>query len=156
MPDRIATVALIAIIALIAGCWTGAPPPSPSVPAPAAPRVGFPLHSVWMGRYRCNQGVSAARLTIDAEPTGHATIRYEFGPIAENPDQPSGAYELEGTLRNTGGSSFEGEFEARRWIEQPDGYFMVGLTVETVRSARRLRGTLDHESCSDFEVHRVR
>jgi hypothetical protein len=148
-------LAPIVILAIIAGCWTG-PEPAPRVVVPvAAPRVGFPLHSVWVGKYRYDQGVSAARLTIDADETGAATIRYEFGPIAENPDQPSGAYELEGTLRNTGRGSFEGEFEAKRWIRQPDGYFMVGLTIATYRSPRRLRGTIDHESCSDFEVHRV-
>jgi hypothetical protein len=140
-------------------CWTNPPPREPVqnqtvVQASSESISPFPHHSVWVGTYRCNQGLSAVRLTIDASDSGSATARYDFGPLEENPSVPVGAFELTGDLKAKS-AGFTGELEATRWIVQPEGYFMVGLSIESTPNGRRLRGTIHHETCSDFQVRRV-
>jgi hypothetical protein len=143
-------------VGLLSGCWTSAAPQGePAAIAPTAvPRDPFPLHSVWRGTYRCNQGLSAVKLTIDAKPSGEAVARFDFGPVESNPNVPEGAFELAGTLRATSDAAWAGEFEAARWIVQPDGYFMVGLGIATA-GPRRLRGAIVHPTCADFKATRV-
>jgi len=145
----------LAFAIVLAGCWRTPLEAPPQNIAPPEVRPPFPRHSVWTGTYRCNQGLSAVRLTIDAKASGEAVARYEFGPVESNPDVPSGAFELAGTLRATGPSSFDGELEPTRWIERPGEYFMVGLSIATSGSPRRLRGSIHHETCSEFKVRRV-
>ena len=152
------TLGLLALTA----CWTAVPvahdpdPPRLTEAPFVRPRPTFPRTSEWAGSYRCYQGLSAVRLTIHARPDGEATLRYDFGPHPENPNQPSGAFEMRGRIRRHGAQGFVGSFEPVRWIDQPTNYFMVPLTVQTFRSRRVLRGVLDHETCGEFAVQRVR
>ena len=121
-------------------------------PEPAH-REAFPHHSVWRGTYRCYQGLSAVTLTIDADPDGNAVARYDFGPVDSNPDVPVGAYDMTGRVHATT-AGFTGTFQPGHWIEQPEKYVMVGLTVESAPH-HRLVGTIDHATCSDFAAERV-
>jgi hypothetical protein len=165
-----------AAIGLLAGCWTATrsePVGTPAVVAsadridlaadpswqhgkpytPARRAERFPLHSVWEGTYRCAQGLSAVRLTIEAHADGEAIAVYEFGSVPSNPTVPSGSFRLTGKLTGSA-QHFEGDFEAAEWIVHPPSYHMVGLSIET-RDPRTLTGTIRHPSCSDFETTRA-
>jgi hypothetical protein len=168
--------AATAFALLGSACWstTAGEPAAPAQPAPAAVRVDeaahpswvhkgaaaqprrserFPLHSVWEGTYRCAQGLSAVRLTIDASAGGDAVAIYEFGAVPSNPTVPSGSFRLRGRMTGTA-NHFEGDFEAEEWIVRPPNFHMVGMSVET-RDPRTLAGTIRHPSCSDFEATRA-
>lgn len=152
----------------LAACWTSETP-APATPASATSseptaRAGasrarfptrFPPRTEWAGRYRCNQGITGARLTITARRGGDATIRFDFGPIPENPHLPEGAFELVGRLQRDSAGGYAGDFEPDRWIAQPQGYVMVALSVEAAPDLRVLRGEIHHPDCSSFELERA-
>lgn len=112
-------------------------------------------HAVWEGTYVCGQGLSSMTLTIDADALGAASIRYDFGPTPSNPTIPkTGAFILTGSLIRAKDGSFTGEFIPREWLEQPDGYLMLPLSLAS-DDGLHLRGTIHHASCSDFQATRT-
>jgi hypothetical protein len=129
--------------------WERSRPPARTLRRPKA----YPLHSEWTGTYRCRQGVSAVKLTIDANPFGDATAIYEFGPVPTNPSVPNGSFKMIGSIKGTE-ERFEAKFEPAEWIVHPPNYYMVGLTVETDGHPRALRGVIDSPSCSEFQAER--
>lgn len=113
-------------------------------------------HSVWEGTYVCAQGLASVKLTIDVDSLGVAMARYDFGPVPSNPVIPkTGAFLLVGTMIHATDGSFTGELDARTWIERPDDYFMVPLSIASDDGVH-MRGTINHNSCSDFQAIRTR
>ncbi len=116
----------------------------------------IPQYSIWVGSYRCAQGITWLRLTVEtSERGGPATGHFQFGPHADNPGVPKGDYWMKGTARPTAHGELEIKLVPDKWAGRPDGYIMVGLTARSDREQHRLRGTIDHESCTTLDVTRV-
>lgn len=113
-------------------------------------------HSVWEGTYVCAQGLAAVKLTIDVDSLGVTMARYDFGPVPSNPVIPkTGAFLLVGSMIHAKDGSFTGELDAREWLDRPDNYFMVPLSIASDDGVH-LRGRIHHDSCSDFQATRIR
>lgn len=108
----------------------------------------------WVGRYICNQGVTALHLTIQKTGAGKGVIAtFNFGPPPENPDVPKGAYAMRGTYDP---ASRRIKLEGERWINQPFGYLMVGLDGKVAQTGEKITGYIpDLLGCTDFEVRRT-
>ena len=101
----------------------------------------------WNGFYACAQGASAMKLTvIDDDPT-RITAVFAFGPTPGNPGVPRGAFTLRGIRRGA-----EVELAPDAWLEQPDGYEMVGLNGRITDA--RFEGRIRHEGCGAFALQR--
>lgn len=145
------------------GCWgatTPATQPTPAaVPtiarAPVAPDV--PKYSVWEGKYKCSQGITAMRLRIATLPDGTANATFEFGPSDDNPSPiPKGTYKLTGTLYVGDSGDFELKLVPDTWIDKPPNYDMTGLTARSDHELHMLRGKIDNPNCDWLEVTRTR
>jgi hypothetical protein len=157
-------------LALLAGCWSARSPQPAAPPAPApveSPhatavarsawvevREQLPAHSEWTGRYTCTQGLTGVTLVIDMTPEGDATVIFGFGPISENPNLPTGSYELRGRAELQPDRRFELRVTPHHWIQQPPGYSMVPLTLTSDRAHRMLSGKIEHGNCGTIEVKR--
>lgn len=146
---------------VLAACWSSSsPPPAPEPVHNTAPpgmveRMGPPEHSVWRGKYTCAQGLTALQLTIDVASTGDANAVFEFGPHEGNPDLPSGSYRMVGSVREIG-PKLQIRLAPERWIDQPEGYLMVGLEADSDAEQRRLTGRITYEGCGGVELRRLR
>ena len=103
----------------------------------------------------CTQGQTEVLLTLDAKRDGALTAVFEFGPTAENPSIPHGAYRLRGIIREGKEGTFEILLEPTEWIDAPDGYIMVSLSATSSRQWLRLVGKIDHPSCGAIDVRRA-
>lgn len=105
----------------------------------------------WEGFYHCGQGRTGLRLTLTEGPD--ETIEGEFAFFAEpgNPGVPSGRFRLEGVAQPSG------EFTVRgtEWVDQPEGYRVVGLEGAADAGGARLTGKVLDPGCSTFEVTRA-
>ena len=153
---------LVPLAVCVSGCWGSTqptPPPAPAAvaaiaPAPVTPDV--PKYSVWEGKYKCSQGVTAMRLRIATLPDGTADATFEFGPSDENPQPiPKGTYKLTGTLYVGDSGEFELRLVPDKWIDQPPNYSMTGLTARSDHSLHTLKGKIDHPNCDWLEVTRT-
>ena len=159
-------VASLLLLLLLTACWSSSsspPPPGgndtiaplqnvqPRGPAELEP---LPVHTVWRGFYECAQGKTAVQLTLDLDSDGTAKAIFDFGPHADKPDLPAGSYRLSGTSREDG-SKLEIELVPDRWISQPPGYEMVGLSAVTGSRRLRMRGRITNSACSTFDVQRI-
>jgi hypothetical protein len=156
-----APVRVASLLPLLTACWSSSSPPPPPEPIhnvqPRGPaeREPLPVHTVWRGFYDCAQGKTAVQLTLDLDTDGSAKAIFDFGPHADNPDLPAGSYRLIGTSREDG-PKLAIELVPDRWISQPPGYEMVGLTAATGSRRLRLRGQISNPACSTFDVQRMR
>jgi hypothetical protein len=146
------------VVSLLAACG-GAPAPPPragvvvvDLGVQTNPQSAvLPAHSLWSGRYECAQGVTALVLTLDVDSLGQAQAVFDFGATPENPTVPTGRYLLLGNVRTDGAITLVPD----RWIMQPPGYVMVGLTGTIEASARSMRGRIENTSCTVFALDRV-
>jgi len=100
------------------------------------------------GHYMCSQGRTELTLVVEDVEGDDLSAIFEF-------DYPGGG----GTSTPAGGSfRMHGSFDARsralrldgdRWLEQPDGYVMVGL-VGTVSTSGSISGTVKGPGCTTF------
>ncbi|MGE0401148.1 MAG: hypothetical protein AB7T06_30845 [Kofleriaceae bacterium] len=156
MRARVAIAGCFAFLAG-AGCWS-TPPPQPAgvqntAPSTAPTIASLPAHTVWTGRYECAQGVTAAQLTLDVEPGGRARAIFDFGPLADNPTVPNGSYRLRGTAVEAD-DAITVSLQPEEWIDQPDGYVMVGIQGGIDANRRALRGRMLNDSCAWLDVKR--
>jgi hypothetical protein len=121
-------------------------------PQPAA----LAAHTLWNGRYECAQGVTGLSLTLDLEAGGRASAVFAFGAPPENPTVPAGRYLMTGHFDPSpdGRVTFL-SLVPDRWLAQPPGYEMVGLTASIDASARTMQGRIDHPSCTVLALQRV-
>ena len=117
--------------------------------------VARPHTTTWEGHYRCAQGETALRLTIETEHDG-LDATFDFGPLPENPSVPHGAYRMHGTATRLGDGEYAVILSPTEWIDHPNNYVMVGLQATTMHEHRLLRGTITYATCGEVELSRVR
>ncbi len=113
----------------------------------------LPSYSVWDGRYTCSQGLTAVHLVLDATRAGEVVATFAFGPLDENPGVPSGSIRMIGSLRMVA-RRLELQLAPDRWIVQPPGWLMVGVTAESDLAQRVMRGRIIEPTCGDIELRR--
>src|SRR5215469_6597680 len=97
-------------------------PVQPVYPQTASPQ---PLEATsWNGFYSCAQGQTALRLKTQSTPQGTVDAEFEFGPMNNGDNIPSGSFRLRRSIRSTDGFL---QLNPVGWISQPPGYTMVGL-----------------------------
>jgi hypothetical protein len=106
------------------------------------------------GHYMCSQGRTELTLVVEDVDGDDVSAIFEF-------DYAGGGGGAGGSHAPAGGSfRMHGAFDARsralrldgdRWLEQPDGYAMVGL-VGTVSSTGSVSGTVKGAGCTSFYV----
>lgn len=119
-----------------------APTPAP-VPAPGcALRAGW----VYVGRYRCAQGVT--ELTLRVVEVRGAAVRAEF--VFDHPQSgAAGRYFMTGTCAGDALS-----LDPDRWVVRPANYMMVGMRGTLGPQAASYEGSMTHPSCGGFSVQR--
>jgi hypothetical protein len=115
----------------------------------------LPAHTLWQGRYLCAQGPTGLALTLDLSGDGRASAVFDFGAVPENPTVPTGRYLVLGSARPRGDGGLDLALAPDRWIAQPPGYVMVGLSAIIDAGARVLRGRIENPSCTGVELFRV-
>ncbi|GEM_PF-2150796 len=91
---------------------------------------------IWKGTYTCTQGATGLTLTIQTEGEKAKAI-FSFYPLKSNPGVPSGSYELTGRISNR-----RVILRPSRWINQPTGYSMLGVTLTWNERNDRLEGVI--------------
>lgn len=134
-------------VALVLGA--AAPAQAGSIEERAAALVGD-----WNGEYVCNQGLTGMTLAVrSAHPAGGGKIamraRYIFFAIAENPNLPTGCYELAGHVDAATGAL---TLEAGRWLRHPDGWLTVDLSGAVDFAALSMSGAVEGYNCTTFTL----
>jgi hypothetical protein len=80
---------------------------------------------------------------------------FDFGPVPENPTVPTGRYLVAGFVSARPDGATAIALVPDRWIAQPPGYVMVGLTALVDPPVRTLRGEIELEGCSVVDLARV-
>ncbi len=91
----------------------------------AAPARAGDLSGVWTGSYICAQGETGLQLTIRAVGSRLWAV-FAFSAAPQNPDVPSGAFEMTGRV-------IQGRLvslNAGEWLDRPTGYETVDLRGE--------------------------
>jgi hypothetical protein len=122
--------------------------------AGAEPRKRIPPFSVWVGSYTCPQGLTSLRLSIEARPDGDAVATFEFGPHPDNRNLPRGEYRMTGTVRLLPRGHLRVKLVPDRWVTQPEGWTMTGLSATSDLEQRTLEGKIDAEVCGDVTAKR--
>ncbi|MCP3757113.1 serine/threonine-protein kinase [Streptomyces sp. TBY4] len=142
-----------------------APSTAPTTKAPAKPTTADPTESAteepsplagkWRGSYYCSKGETGLILTI-SQNADDLTATFDFYPLPSNPGLSRGSFALRGTHAGTRMRLF-----AERWLQQPEGYEMVGLSAEVGgKSPRTITGSVTNadgtprDSCSTFTVEK--
>ena len=107
------------------------------------------LSGQWRGSYTCYQGSTALVLAI--EPDGQQwSGMFAFGPPKDNKSVPHGAYQISITESDGVYSVVPGD-----WIEQPDGYTVVGVRGAISEDLTTFSGEIDFDGCTTFEAVRT-
>jgi hypothetical protein len=114
----------------------------------------IPPFSVWIGSYTCPQGITALRLSIEARSSGEAEATFEFGPHPNNKNLPRGEYRMTGTVRLLPRGQLRVKLVPDRWITQPDGWTMTGLSATSDLEQQQLEGRIDAEVCGELSAKR--
>ena len=153
---------LITVGVYLAGCGPVKTEPAPIIqnrvestgdtdPAQHAADSLPPQNSVWSGEYTCSQGLTAIVLTIDHDETSHE-LRAEFA-FSRHPQNaghvPSGRYLVEGRYDPT---TDRLSLNPKQWIDQPDGYVMVGLAGTYSAEDLSISGRVLSEGCTSWRA----
>lgn len=100
------------------------------------------------GHYVCAQGRTELTLVIEDVDGDEVGALFEFDyPGGGGANAPaSGSFRMRGSIDP---ASRAVRLEADRWIEQPDGYAMVGL-VGSVSKSGSMAGTVKGPGCTSF------
>ena len=116
--------------------------------------VGQPAVAVYVGSYTCVQGLVALRLEVLDTGPGLQRVIFEFGPLPENPNIPSGEFLMSGHVDSATGTL---NLIPGRWLEQPPGYGMVGLSGTSSDHGMTFAGPVTGaRGCGTFRVTRSR
>ena len=166
------STALVAVMAVAAGCGGAEPPPAkaalievPTVAPPAAARMvavapadegwapfgeEIELHgTVWTGEYLCGQGLSDMTVTIERADGPRFTALVEF---AHKPTKVEGAIRVSGSFDP---ASRRVVIVPGDWVRRPPGYEPVGFDGEILPDGNTFRGQIVHEACGGFALRRV-
>lgn len=99
------------------------------------------------GHYVCGQGRTELTLVIEDIDGDDVGALFEFDyPGGGTTSPASGSFRMRGSIDPRSGAL---RLEGDRWIEQPDGYAMVGL-VGTVSKSGSIAGTVKGPGCTTF------
>jgi hypothetical protein len=121
---------------------------------PCAARAAIQHETIqgkWKGFYICGQGATGLLLTIAGDASSKLTARFYFFAFPENPNVPSGEFELTGSFDSALGRL---KLSPSKWIKQPLGYNMVGLNG-SLQADQTLQGTIDAPGCGAFGLYKV-
>lgn len=118
--------------------------------APAAAQGG--PGGTWHGAYVCAQGNTALALTIARRKDGGLSALFHFEAAPDNPDVPTGCFEMEGRHDAADGRL---DLRPRRWLRRPADYVMVGLEGRLSADGQRFEGRVLGPGCTGFVVERV-
>jgi hypothetical protein len=108
----------------------------------------------YVGTYTCVQGLVALQLHVLDSGPGLQRVVFEFGPLPENPNIPAGQFLMSGHVDPTTGIL---NLVPNRWLEQPRGYGMVGLSGNSSDHGTTFAGPVTGaRGCSTFRVTRRR
>src|SRR5262249_551143 len=109
------------------------------------------LRGTWRGSYVCAQGNTALALTIEPDKPGGFTAFFHFEAPSDNPDVPTGCYEMQGRFD---AASPRMVLNQRRWVLKPPGYAMVDLSGQLSATGDRIEGQVHGPFCTTFQVER--
>ena len=123
-------LALTMLVIVIVGCIKScSAPPQPTIGAAAPPggvqQIHDSLVGKWIGTYRCGQGVTGLRLTLQKSQGLALTGTFEFFPERSSRPCPFREWTPRGAY-SAAGLDLVGD----HWIKQPSGYLMVGLHAD--------------------------
>ncbi len=124
------------------------PPPvvTGTIAQPLAPPASSPLVGDWRGSYECAQGTTALELHVTrVSPDVEAIFVFNHAGSGA-----SGSYSMFGNVDPQGAASLE----PNEWINRPPSYIMVGMRGFVRGDV--FSGKMQHQSCGNFELHRVR
>ncbi len=112
------------------------------------------ISGTWSGTYACGKVVRAMTVTLTGGADGVISGELAFGPGPKG-ESASGKFHVAGTLNN-GLLRFRGD----RWIEQPEGYEMVGFLTYAdppppPTGEAGMSGTVLAEGCQGFKLRRL-
>jgi hypothetical protein len=110
------------------------------------------LRGTWRGDYICAQGNTALALTIEPRADGMLSALFHFEAAPDNPDVPTGCYEMQGRYTP---ATREVAFGPQRWLRRPQNYVMVGLEGHLSSDGSEIQGLVQGPGCSFFRVQRV-
>lgn len=144
---RYSSRAVVAIgLACCAPHTTASPPAAPT----SAPVVkDADVTGTWIGDYRCPQGKTGLRLTVEQHSTGVVSGTFEFFPVPENPSVPEGSFAMMGSV-----SGRQLTLAAGNWIQRPPGYETVGVSGEISPGGDSYAGKIQNPDCGSFSVRR--
>lgn len=123
--------------------------------APAQPSVQLVdargLTGTYSGTYTCGQGLTGLDLDVRGFESGRVEAVFNFFPVSQNPNVPSGSFKMAGGYF----SNNRLRLEAREtdWIRQPNGYIVVNLDGFLSQNATIFSGTVPQCSNS-FSVRK--
>lgn len=140
MIRRLATLLLL-LLAAPAGAEDGV--------AAGAARDG--IAGTWTGHYTCAQGNTAMALTITPMGGSRVTALFHFEAAADNPEVPTGCYEMVGDYDAMRGRL---RLSPWRWLMRPPFYVMVALDGRLAPDGT-LAGEVRGPGCTSFAVTRA-
>jgi hypothetical protein len=111
--------------------------------------------AIYEGYYNCPQGraslIVSVQLRTRSQTSEEAIV--EFGPSSDNPNQPAGSFLASGPI-----SDKVIELKPVRWIKQPPGHGMIGLSGASPDQGRTYSGKLVSPApgCSTFLLAKLR
>jgi hypothetical protein len=110
------------------------------------------LRGTWRGDYVCAQGNTALALTIEPRKDGGLSALFHFEAAPDNPDVPTGCFEMQGRFTPATGDVV---LAPMRWVRRPANYLMVGLEGRLAPEGTRIEGLVQGPGCTLFQVQRV-
>jgi hypothetical protein len=110
------------------------------------------LRGTWRGEYVCAQGNTAVALTIEPHMDGSLSALFHFEAAPDNPDVPTGCYEMRGAFTPATGAV---ALAPLRWLRRPPNYVMVGLDGQLSPDGGRIEGQVQGPGCSLFRLQRA-
>ena len=157
---RLPVAALSAV--LMAACAAPVPPsPAPApvavaapAPAPLPPSGPIPtdFYGTFQGTYVCAQGETGVQLILTRGDGPNAVnARFNFYPTSGNAGVASGSYTLAGETKPNGMLVLE----PVKWVKQPMGYSMVGVTLRPEVRNGMITGVVNDPGCDWIRVRRA-
>lgn len=105
----------------------------------------------WRGEYACVQGVTGLTLRV-LESGSRLRALFAFYAKTENPDVPSGCFEMSGRVIPR---TNQVQFDGGKWLRRPPGWGVVDLRGVVDAAADSIAGRVSTSGCQDFRLTRV-
>ncbi len=110
------------------------------------------LEHRWIGEYTCLQGLTAFELIFEMQDSDDLWSVFSFWASEYNPGVPTGSFSMRGSFDGATGYI---EMDPVGWVEQPDGYVMVGLWGYYDPDALTIEGEITGgTNCTTFHLDR--